>query len=302
MKAIKRILYSWIDKKFLGGCSSYNSLEVRKSCRSKLQARNMFAAHDIPHAKGTTFFNPFTAVRFAKEYGFPLVVKPNVSGFSRGSHFPIRNYGELWRAMFFARAWWPISVVEQYLEGKNYRVVVVDGKIMSVIQRYPPFVDGDGQSSIETLIERENAIRKKMQLAPTIHYIEKSPQVKAYLKKQGLSLASVVEQGRRVCLFHRVALAPGGVVEIVDKKSIPTENVELFTRVLSLFNANIFGVDAIFEEGIEKSYREQKCIFLEVNSRPYLKMHDYPRYGKAEDLSIDYSNLDQIEVEQKDIF
>lgn len=302
MKAIKRLLYRWIDKKFLGGCSSYNSLEVRKSCRSKLQARNMFAANNIPHAKGTTFFNPFTAVRFAKEHGFPLVVKPNVSGFSRGSHFPIRNYSELWRAMFFARAWWPISVVEQYLEGKNYRVVVVDGKIMSVIQRYPPFVDGDGRSTIDTLIDRENEIRKEMKLAPTIHYIEKSAQVDSYLKKQGLSLSSVVEEGRRVYLFYRVALAPGGIVEIVDKKSIPAENVELFTRVLSLFKANIFGIDAIFEEGIHKSYKDQKCIFLEVNSRPYLKMHDYPRYGQVEDLSSDYERLAQMEVSQRDIF
>ncbi|BHH84571.1 cyanophycin synthetase [Desulforhopalus sp. 52FAK] len=302
MKAIKRILYRWIDQNFLGGCSSYNSLDVRKSCRSKLQAREMFAAHDIPHAKGTTFFNPFTAVRFAKEHGFPLVVKPNVSGFSRGSHFPITNYAELWRAMFFARAWWPISVVEQYLEGKNYRVVVVEGKIMSVIQRYPPFVDGDGSSTITSLIDKENEIRKEMKLAPTIHYIEKSPQVISYLKKQGLSLSSVVEEGERVYLFHRVALAPGGVVEIVDKNSLPPENVALFTKVLSLFNANIFGIDAIFDEGIDKSYKEQKCIFLEVNSRPYLKMHDVPRYGEKEDLSADYERLSQLQIDQKDIF
>jgi len=302
MKAIKRILYRWIDKKFLGGCSSYNSLEVRKSCRSKLQARQMFAAHNIPHAKGTTFFNPFTAVRFAKEHGFPLVVKPNVSGFSRGSHFPIRNYSELWRAMFFARAWWPISVVEQYLEGKNYRVVVVGDEIMSVIQRYPPFVDGDGSSTIDSLIDNENAVRKEMMLAPTIHYIEKSSQVISYLKGQGLSLSSVLEKDVRVYLFYRVALAPGGIVEIVDKNSLPPENVELFTKVLTLFDANIFGIDAIFEEGIEKSYKDQQCIFLEVNSRPYLKMHDYPRYGDAEDLSGSYQKLSELQIDQQDIF
>jgi D-alanine-D-alanine ligase-like ATP-grasp enzyme len=262
----------------------------------------MFAAHGIPHAKGTTFFNPFTAIRFAKKYGFPLVVKPNVSGFSRGSHFPIRNYTELWRAMFFARAWWPISVVEQYLEGKNYRVVVAGGQIISVIQRYPPFVDGDGVSTIDSLIDGENAVRKEMQLTPTIHYIEKSSKVINYLKKQGLDLSSVVAKGTRVYLFHRVALAPGGVVEIVDKNSLPPENVELFTKVLTLFKANIFGVDAIFEEGIEKSYKDQKCIFLEVNSRPYLKMHDYPRYGQVEDLSADYEKLSQLQIDQQDIF
>lgn len=302
MIAIKRIVYSFIDKKFLGGCSSYNSLEVRKSCRSKLQARDMFAANDIPHAKGATFFNPFTAIRFAKKHGFPLVVKPNVSGFSRGSHFPIRNYSELLKGMFFARAWWPISVVEQYLDGKNYRVVVADGKIISVIQRYPPFVDGDGTSTIDTLIDRENRIRDEMKLGPTIHNIEKNTKVVAHLKKQGLSLSSVIGDGERVHLFHRVALAPGGVVETVDKDSIPRENQELFIKVLSLFNANIFGIDAIFKDGIEKSYKEQECIFLEVNSRPYLKMHDFPRYGAVEELSADYEKLAALQVDKQDIF
>ena len=302
MIALKRILYRWIDKKFLGGCSSYNSLEVRKSCRSKLQARDMFAAHNIPHARGTTFFNPFTAIRFAKKHGFPLVVKPNVSGFSRGSHFPIWNYSELLQGMFFARAWWPVSVVEQYLEGKNYRVVVADGKIMSVIQRYPPFVDGDGQATIDTLIDRENRIREEMQLGPIIHNIAKDAKVVAHLKKQGLTLASVVAEGVRVSLFHRVALAPGGVVEIVDKNLLPPENQELFTRVLSLFDANILGIDAIFKEGIEKSYKEQECIFLEVNSRPYLKMHDVPRYGEREDLSADYDKLSKLQIDKQDIF
>lgn len=302
MIAIKRVLYRFIDKKFLGGCSSYNSLEVRKSCRSKLQAREMFAANDIPHAKGTIFFNPFTAIRFAREHGFPLVVKPNVSGFSRGSHFPIRNYSELIKGMFFARAWWPVSVVEQYLEGKNYRVVVADGNIISVIQRYPPFVDGDGASTIDTLIDKENQTRDEMKLGPTIHNIEKDAKIVSYLKKQGLALSSVVAEGERVHLFHRVALAPGGVVETVDKNSLPKENQELFTRVLSLFNANIFGIDAIFKDGIDKSYKEQECIFLEVNSRPYLKMHDFPRYGGVEDLSVDYAKLAKLQIDKKDIF
>ncbi len=302
MRALKRILYSWIDKHFLGGCSSYNSLEVRKSCRSKLQARVVFAANDIPHAKGTTFLSPLKAVRFARENGFPLCVKPNVSGFSRGSHFPITNYPELYRAIFFAKAWWPVSVVEQYLEGKNYRVLVVEGGIMSVIRRYPSFVDGDGQSTINQLIDRENVIRTEMQLGPVIHPIPKDSRIVNYLKKQQLSLESVPAARSRIRLFNRVALAPGGVVEIVDKKSLPPENRELFQKVLSLFKANILGIDAIFERGIEESYRSQKTIFLEVNSRPYLKMHDFPRFGQAEDLSSYYAKLANLEIDERDIF
>ncbi len=302
MKSLKRMIYSWIDKRFLGGCSSYNSLTVRKSCRSKLQARTIFAEKKVPHAAGATFFFPFTAILFARRYGFPLVIKPNVSGFSRGSYFPITGYFELLKAIALAKIWWPVTVVEQYLEGKNYRVLVVEGEIMSIIRRYPPFVDGDGRSTIATLIDQENSIRQAMKLGPVIHPIPKDRKTVQYLLKQKLTLASIPLSGERVNLFNRISLAPGGVVEIIDKNTISEENRELFIQVLSYFQANILGIDAIFAKGIEESYRSQKSILLEVNSRPYLKMHDYPRYGNPEDLTKFYERLDNLEVQQQDVF
>ncbi len=302
MSTLKRLIYKWIDKRFLGGCSSYNSLDIRKSCRSKLQARNVFEAHNIPHAKGTTFLSPMKAVKFARRHGFPLVVKPNVSGFSRGSHFPLTNFKELLLGIFWAKMWWPVTVIEQYLEGKNYRIVVVKEGIMSVIRRYPPFVDGDGKLSISKLIDKENRIRKDMNLYPVIHPIPKDRRITGYLKKKNMTLDSIPGAGERIRLFSRISLAPGGVVEIIDKNSIPSDNRELFEGILDHFGANILGVDAIFEKGIEHSYRQQKAILLEVNSRPYLKMHDVPRYGQAENLKPYYERLNSMAVGQKDIY
>ncbi|WP_457577580.1 hypothetical protein [Desulfomarina sp.] len=204
--------------------------------------------------------------------------------------------------MIRARIWWPFSVVEQFLEGKNYRILVVREGIMSVIRRYPPFVDGDGSSTIGELIDRENAVRKKMGLFPVIHPIPKDRRIKSWLKKKEMSLESIPEKGVRVPLFNRIALAPGGVVEIIDKDTLPQENRQLFETILDYFDANILGIDAIFKEGIEKSYRDQQCILLEVNSRPYLKMHDFPRFGEAEDLSPFYDRLNSLEIAEQDVF
>jgi len=302
MLTIKQLIYKWIDNRFLGGCSSYNSLSIRKSCRSKLQAREVFALHNIPHAKGETFLSPFKAVRFARTHGFPLVVKPNVSGFSRGSHFPLTSYKELLLAMFWAKMWWPVSVVEQYLEGKNYRIVVVKEGIMSVIRRYPPFVDGDGISSINSLIDEENNLRRSMNLYPVIHPIPKDRKIIGYLKKKNLTLDFIPAKGERVQLFNRISLAPGGVVETIDKTSLTDDNRELFESILNHFGANILGIDAIFAKGIDQSYQQQQTILLEVNSRPYLKMHDFPRYGEVEDLQPFYDKLDSLAIKQQDIY
>ena len=299
---LKKAIYAWISKKFMDGCSNYNSLEVRKSCRSKEQARDKFQEGGIPHAQGLIFLNPFEAIRFAKEHGFPLVIKPNVSGFSRGSHFPIRNYKELWKAIFLAKLWWPFTVVEQYLEGKNYRVVVANGEVVSVLQRYAPSVKGNGYATIRELMEVENSIREEMKLYPVISPLKETTQTTAFLAKQGLTFDSVPEENQRVTLFYRISLAPGGVVEVINKQLLPEANTALFKDVLKLFDANILGIDVILEKGIEFDYRDQKCIFLEVNSRPYLKMHDYPRYGKTEDLSAQFEQLDALDIKQADTF
>ena len=302
MNWLKTRIYHWISQRYMHGCSSYNDLEVRRSCRSKEQGRAKFAVGGLPHARGLIFFNPFKAIDFAREYGFPLVIKPNVSGYSRGSYFPINNFRQLWKAIFLARIWWPTTVIEQYLKGANYRVVVIEGKVMSVIQRYPPFVIGNGKDSIAALIDAENAVREEMQLYGGMFPIQKNQQTENHLKKQGLSFDSVPAKDEHIELYFRVALAPGGIVRTIDKTTIHADNIKLFLDTLRLFNANILGVDIIFENSIEQSHKDQKAILLEVNSRPYLKMHDYPRYGEKEDLSAYYSELDQLDISQSDTF
>ena len=302
MRRLKSLIYAWISEKYMHGCSNYNSVEVRRGCRSKAQGRAIFAKNNVPHARGKIFLWPWTAHAFAKEFGFPLVIKPNVSGYSRGSYFPINDFKSLYKAIFWAKVWWPTTVIEQYLKGANYRVLTTDHNFISVIRRYSPFVIGNGKDSISQLIDAENIIRKEMKLHPTIYPLSKSDAVKTHLKKQNLNLQSIPDEGITVELFHRVALAPGGVVEIIDQSSIPDENRELFFDVVKMFGANVLGIDVIFEKGIETSYKEQKCIFIEVNSRPYMKMHHYPRYGEAEDLTAALAELDHLDIADKDIF
>ncbi len=302
MKRLKRILYRAIERHFLHGCTNYNPLEVRRSCRSKEQARAVFAANGIPHARGEIFFNPWKAHRFARNHGFPLVIKPNVSGFSRGSHFPIGNYRELWKAALAAKAWWPFSVVEQYLAGCNYRVLVGNGEIISIIRRHPPFVVGDGTRTIGQLIDAENATREAMGLYPVIHPISKDRRIRRYLARRGMSLEQVPADGERVDLFNRIALAPGGVVETVSLQKVPEINRHLFLRILELFDANILGIDVIMEEGIEVPWNRQRCIFLEVNSRPYVAMHRFPRFGEKENLDEHFQRLDALQIDNADLF
>lgn len=296
---LKKVLYAWIEETFMDGCSDYNSLEVRRLCRSKKQARDMFEKNNVPHAKGLVFINPYSAYKFVKQHGFPIVLKPNVWWYSRGSFFPIENFKDFWKAMFFVKLWWPSSVVEQYLLWKNYRIVTTKQAVDIAMERYPAFVVWDNAKTIWELIDDENNIREEMKLAPIIYKIKKSGKVASYIKKQGYCFESILPKWKKISLYYRVSLAPGGILETVEVETITQKNKELFIKILNDFWANIFGIDVIMEKGVEVDYDKQKTIFLEVNSRPYLEMHRKPRYGKPADLNPLHEKLSKLEITGK---
>ena len=141
-----------------------------------------------------------------------------------------------------------------------------------------------------------------MKLFPVIYPIAKDKRIVKYLKKQGLHLGSIPAKDENIRLYHRISLVGGGSLETMKLDSIPQKNKDLFIKVLNIFDAKIFGIDVILEKGIEYPYDKQKCIFLEVNSRPYLKMHDYPRYGEIPELKKFYTEASKLKPEGTDIF
>ena len=297
---MKKFIYSIIAKKFLNGCSDYNSLNVRRSIRTKEQSKKTFQDLDIPTAKSRMFFLPFGAFSFVKEHGFPVCVKPDVSGYSRGSHFPIENYKQLLIACIKVKIWWPKSIIETYLAGRNFRIVTIKGEVMSIIQRYPPSIVGNGTDNISTLIDAENAIRVEMKLSPTIYQIPKDHKAIAkHLSLSNRDLSTVPGKDEEVFLHHKIALKLGSIVEIIDKTTLTENNQELLQKILSHLDANILGIDVIAEDPLSVDFDKQKCIFLELNSRPYLRMHDVPRFGKKEDLSPYYAKLDKLDIENQ---
>ncbi len=298
---MKDYAYKLITKWFLVGCSNYNPLSVRKKCRSKNQAKQIFKLLNIPSAPSLLFYNPFKVFNFVKKYGYPVVIKPNIGGFSRGAHFPIINYWQLLKASFFVKIWWPSSIIEGYISGGNYRIVAIEGKIMSILKRYPPFVVGDGKNDISTLIDKENQLRRDMKLLPAISAIKKNKAIKQYIKQNKLSLTSIPAKNKKVYLHNKISLNTGGVVEIIDNTKLSSTNKDIIFAILAKLSANILGVDVICET-IEIDFNKQKCIFLELNSRPFLAMHNYPRYGKKQDLSEYYQILNSKKIANENTY
>lgn len=299
---MKHLLYRFLSVFLLSGCSHYNPLKVRQACRSKSQAKAIFAKNKLSCAEGEVFINPVKAFLFAKKYGFPLVIKPNVGGFSRGAYFPIENNWQLLKASILVKKWWAVSIIERYLLGQNYRIVMTKFGLMSIIKRYPPFVIGDGKLSIAALIDQENQARQAMGLFPAVNPIPKNSAIRRHLKKQYLTFDTVLKKGRRIYLHHKISLKLGSVVRVMDKANLSTHNQQKAAQVLDFVGANILGIDVICEHGLEVDFEQQKCIFLELNSRPLLSISEFPRFGKKQDLSVFYQQLDALKIDNKNIF
>ncbi len=294
---MKRIIYKLLSKYFLIGCSHYNPPSVRRACRSKIQAKNIFTKFNLPVAQGRVFYYPWQAISFVKRHGFPVVIKPNVGGFSRGAYFPIHNYFSLISASIFVKKWWLTSIIEKYLAAKNYRILVVSSGVMSIVRRYPPFVIGNGRESINSLIDYENHTRRKMYFLGAIHPIPKNREILHYLRAQHLNLDTIPALGNKIYLHNKITLKLGGAVKIVDKARISANNQDALIQILEYLSAHILGIDVICERGLSVDFNAQKCIFLEINSRPFLEIHNFPRYGRTQDLSTYYEKLNQYEID-----
>lgn len=265
----------------LDTCSNLNSKSAKEKSRTKQLGKQKFLENNIPTANSKVFINPIKALKFVEKYGYPVVVKPNFGGFSKGSYFPINNKKDLLKACFLTKLFWPKSIIETYLEGKNYRVVTAYNNIAAITQRTPPYIIGDNKSTIQQLIEKENIEKKKLNI-PNLIVINNY--TKKYLKKQNLTLESIPKKDEKIHTHYRVALAPGGEIINFKDDKISKKNKELCLKINKIFGADVFGIDIIMEKGIDIDYDKQKTIVLEVNSRAYLKMHTHPRYGEPIDL------------------
>ncbi len=147
------------------------------------------------------------AYRYAAALGFPVIVKPN-SGSQGAGVAKVYTKRDFYRAMRFIFARDRVALVQTPVAGRDYRVVVLDQKIISAYERIPLSVVGDGRSTIRQLLTK-----KQRQFAAggrdTI-IKPKDPRIARKLERQGLTMHSVPVRGEHVYLLDNANLSTGG--------------------------------------------------------------------------------------------
>jgi cyanophycin synthetase len=223
------------------------------------------------------------AVEAAAEIGFPVVVKPLDGNHGRGVALDLRTADDVRRV--FQPAYDESRngevVVESFVTGNDYRMLIVGGKLAAVAERVPASVVGDGTHTVHELVEIENADpRRGIGHEKVLTRIRVTAAAHELLAKQGLDLDAVPEHGRRVMLAATGNMSTGGTAIDRTDEAHP-DNVEIAETAAQVVGLDVAGIDFIAPD-ITEPVREKGGAIVEVNAAPGFRMHTHPTEGDAQ--------------------
>lgn len=212
-----------------------------------------------------------SALRFAQEIGFPVVVKPRAGSLTKHTSVNVKTVEALREAVRIARVVSRELVVEEFIPGHVYRVTLVGVQVAAACLREAPNVTGDGVRTLRELVALKNADPRRKDFSnrnSTLHTI---------VPHQSCDLNHVPGHGEKVYLHEKVLMGAGGDVHDVTDVMHP-DNRALCERLALAAGAPVLGIDLITRD-IAVSHQDERLAILEANTMPYIDMHHYPVTG-----------------------
>jgi cyanophycin synthetase len=251
--------------------------------QDKELTKRLLEAAGVPVPTGRPVRDKEDAWAAALEIGLPVVVKPQDGNQGKGVTVNIDDREPLEIAYSVASEFRDDVMVEKYLAGHDFRLLVVGDKLVAAARREPPMVVGNGKQSIRELVEQVNADpRRGTGHATSLTKIRLDEIATAQLAMQGFTADSVPEKGVRVVLRNNANLSTGGTATDVTDDVHP----ELAARAVDaahMVGLDVCGVDVICDT-VLKPLEDQGGGIVEVNAAPGLRMHLSPSFGKGRDV------------------
>lgn len=248
----------------------------------KALTKKLLGEAGVPVPWGGLAYNEKEALEIAREIRGPVVVKPYNGNQGKGVTLNLATEKEIRAAFNVARTYSDGIIVERYIHGRHYRVLVVGGRVAAVSERIPAHVIGDGVLSIRQLLDQVNSDpRRGDDHEKPLTKIRIDPVALMVLARQGLTLDAVPEAGKLVYLRENANLSTGGVaVDATDE--ICAENRRLCIRAAQAVGLDVAGVDLVVEDPCRPAVQTGGAV-IEVNAAPGIRMHHYPLSGQPRD-------------------
>ncbi|HKI02242.1 MAG TPA: cyanophycin synthetase [Thermoanaerobaculia bacterium] len=238
----------------------------------------------LPVPRQSMVYDAEDAVAEAERLGYPVVIKPLDGHHGNAVAINLKTPDDVRSAFEKARGHCSRVIVEACQPGQDFRILVVDGRVVAVAQRVPGHVVGDGRHTVAELIETVNADpRRGVGHEKVLTRLEVDDQARRLLELSGLSLDSVPEEGRVVYLRSTGNLSTGGTS--IDKTDVlHYDNRDMAERAVKAIGLDVGGVDFISPD-ITRSYKEVGGAIVEINAAPGFRMHVAPTEGKPRDVA-----------------
>ncbi|MGB5508873.1 cyanophycin synthetase, partial [Robiginitalea sp.] len=210
--------------------------------------------------------------------GYPLVIKPIDGNHGRGISVDIRSYEDAVKAFHAAKEVSRRVIVENYIRGEDYRLLVINNTFVAAALRSPAHVIGDGKSTITELVAEVNKDpRRGFGHEKELTAITINDLTKTIITDAGYTEDSVLAEGEKLILKDTANLSTGGTAEDVTDIVHPA-NVAMAERISKIIDLDICGID-IMTTDISKPLSETGGAVLEVNAGPGFRMHLAPTTG-----------------------
>ena len=219
----------------------------------------------------------------ARRVGHPVVTKPLDGNHGRGVGLDL-NDDESVRAGFrraFTETRRGVVVIESFVTGNDYRVLVVGGQMVAVAERVPAHVIGDGEHTVAELVDIANADpRRGIGHEKVLTKIKVDAEAIALVRAQGFELTDVPPEEAFVKLVSTGNMSTGGIS--IDRTwEAHEENVEIAEEAARVVGLDVAGIDFITPD-ISKPVRETGGAIVEVNAAPGFRMHTHPTEGEPQ--------------------
>jgi cyanophycin synthetase len=199
----------------------------------------------LPVPKGDVARTVEAALDLAEEIGYPIILKPLAANHGRGISGRCADADALRAAWERSSAYGSRIVVEQFAEGRDHRVLVVNGKVVAAAERVPAHVTGDGRRSVEELIAEANEDpRRGVGHTKMLTRIPTDSRAIEHLARGGRTMQSVPAEGEMVTLAATANLSTGGT-SIDRTDEMHPDNVTACEMAAGVIGLDIAGIDVL---------------------------------------------------------
>jgi len=245
---------------------------------NKEETKRILQEQAIPVATGVTITRKEEVKDAIRKIGFPLVFKPLDGNHGRGASINVKTEEDAVAAFEHAARISRKVIVEKFITGYDFRVLVVDNKMVAAALRVPAHVTGNGELTVQQLIDEENNDpRRGYGHENVLTHISIDRDTMDLLAKKGYALDTVPPAGEVVYLKSTANLSTGGTsVDVTDQ--VHPQNIFFCERIARVIGLDICGID-IMAENLTVPLTENGGVVLEVNAAPGFRMHIAPSEG-----------------------